>query len=245
MQKKEILILLLISLCSTLFGQNQYTIIVKKGVASVSDKNVKMGQLHTLQKNDTIKVFPSSLVFITNNSKLVELSSNKTYVSKEINKLFKDNNASFNKDIIDLIKNQKYEIEKNVGSTSRGVEIIWDYFPKDGYKALDSLILLKVNPKVNTLTSDIKLFRLGDKDTIVIGTSKIDKKIVLNKPGEYHWIYSTNKAIYDNNFIIPYSEERIQIKNSFENFKKSISIFTKDMQNHLIEEYVNFNQIFF
>jgi hypothetical protein len=140
--------------------------------------------------------------------------------------------------------NQKYHIEDKVGSTSRGAEENWEYFPKDGYKSLENTVFLKVNQNSNRLSSNIKIFKLGDIDTIVLKETELSIGINIQKPGEYHWVYTAEKGMYDNNFIIPSSEEQQKLKEALANFKKSILKFSPEMQEHLIQEYIYLNKLF-
>ena len=244
MEKRNLILSIFICISSFLCSQSEKMLIVKKGIASLSSKKVKSGHIEILKSTDTIKVSPASLVFITNNKKIVELKPNKTYTPKEIRKLFVASKISFNDDFINVIMNQKYHIEDKVGSTSRGAEENWEYLPNDGFKSLENTVSLKINQNLNKLTTDVKLYKLGDKDTIVIKTTELYSGIKLDKPGEFHWVYTTEKGIYDNNFFIPPSEEQQQLKEAFLNFKKSILNFSPAMQEQLIQEYLFVNKLF-
>ena len=219
-------------------------LVVKKGVVTLSSKKIKSGQIEILKNTDTIKLSPASLVFVTNNKKLIELSPSKTYAPKEIVKLFASSKTSFNDDFIKLIMNQKYHIEVKVGSTSRGLEENWDYLPNDSFKSLENKVFLKVNQNSNKLTTDVKLYKIGDQDTIYVKASELYNGIKLDKPGEYHWVYTTEKDFYDNNFFIPHSEEQQQLKEAFLNFKKSILNFSTEIQEQLLQEYLYINKLF-
>ena len=159
MEKRNLILIIFICISTFLLSQNKKILLVKKGIVSLSTKKIKSGQIELLKNTDTIKVLPASLVFITNNKKIVELKPNKTYAPKEIRKLFVSTKISFNDDFINIIMNQKYHIEDKVGSTSRGAEENWDYFPNDGFKALENTVYLKVNENTNKLSTDIKLYR--------------------------------------------------------------------------------------
>ena len=158
--------------------------------------------------------------------------------------MFVASKISFNDDFINVIMNQKYHIEDKVGSTSRGAEENWEYLPNDSFKSLENTVSLKINQNLNKLTTDVRLYRLGDQDTLTLKGSDLSNGIKLDKPGEYHWIYNTQKAMYDNNFFIPHSEEQQQLKEAFLNFKKSILNFSPAMQEQLIQEYLFVNKLF-
>lgn len=244
MEKRSLILIIFICISTFLLSQNKKMLIVKKGIVSLSEKKIKSGQIELLKNTDTIKVLPASLVFITNNKKIVELKPNKTYTPKEIRKLFVLTKISFNDDFINIIMNQKYHIEDKVGSTSRGAEENWDYFPNDGFKALENTVYLKVNENTNKLSTDIKLYRLGEHDTLTLKVSDLPNGIKLEKPGEYHWVYTTEKGIYDNNFFIPPIEEQKQLKEALSNFKKSILNFSPEMQEQLLKEYFYENRLY-
>lgn len=244
MEKRNLILIIFICISTFLFSQNKKMLVVKKGIVSLSAKKIKSGQIELLKNTDTIKVSPASLVFITNNKKIVELKPNKTYTPKEIRKLFVSTKISFNDDFINIIMNQKYHIEDKVGSTSRGAEENWEYIPNDGFKALEKIIYLKVNQNTSELSTDIKLFRLGDNDTLFLKVSDLSKGIKLEKSGEYHWVYTSEKGIYDNNFFIPPNEEQKQLKEAFLNFKNSILNFSPEMQEQLLKEYLYVNRLF-
>jgi hypothetical protein len=244
MEKRNIIFGLFVFATCFLFSQGENMVIVKKGVVTLSSKKIKSGHIEILKNTDTIKVSPASLVFVTNNKKLVELSPNKTYAPKEISKLFVSSKTSFNDDFINLIMNQKYHIDNKVGSTSRGADENWEYLPNDGFKALENTVYLKVNENTNKLSTDIKLYRLGDNDTLFLKVLDLSKGVKLEKPGEYHWKYTAKAGIYDNNFIIPSTDDQKQLKETFDNFKNSISNFTPEMQEQLLQEYLFVNKIF-
>lgn len=244
MEKRNLILSIFICISSFLCSQSEKMLIVKKGIASLSSKKVKSGHIEILKSTDTIKVSPASLVFITNNKKIVELKPNKTYTPKEIRKLFVASKISFNDDFINVIMNQKYHIEDKVGSTSRGAEENWEYLPNDSFKSLENTVSLKINQNLNKLTTDVRLYRLGDQDTLTLKGSDLSNGIKLDKPGEYHWIYNTQKAMYDNNFFIPPSEEQQQLKEAFLNFKNSILNFSTEMQEQLLQEYLYINKLF-
>ena len=244
MEKRNIIFGLFVCVTCFLFSQGENMVIVKKGVVTLSSKKIKSGHIEILKNTDTIKVSPASLVFLTNNKKLVELSPNKTYAPKEIGKLFVSSKTSFNDDFINLIMNQKYHIDNKVGSTSRGADENWEYLPNDGFKALENTVYLKVNQNTNKLSTDIKLYRQGDNDTLFLKVSDLPKGIKLDKSGEYHWKYTAKAGIYDNNFIVPSIDEQKQLKETFDNYKNSISNFSPEMQEQLIQEYLFVNKIF-
>jgi hypothetical protein len=248
MKKKSMVFGVLIFIPCFLICQSKNMIIVKKGVVTLSSKKIISGQIEILKNTDTIKLSPASLVFVTNNKKLIELSPSKTYAPKEINKLFAISKTSFNDDFIKLIMNQHYYIKDKVGSTSRGAEENWDYFPNDGFKAIENTIYLKINQNTNKLYTDIKLYKLGEHDTLTLKVSDLPKGIKLDRPGEYHWKYTAKAGIkvgiYDNNFIVPSINEQKQLKNAFDNYKNTISNFTLEMQEQLMQEYLLVNKLF-
>jgi hypothetical protein len=238
MEKKSLIFTLFFLTTTFLLGQNKINIIVKKGRVNLSNKVIKAGHIETFKVEDTLKVFTSSLVFVKKNNKIVELATNKKYSYKEILSLFSKSKTSFTEDFVNILMSQKYQIQEKSGSTSRGIDDDWEYLPNDSCIILNNFLKLNINESKNKLTSDIKLFLKGEKDTIILKPSELTKGIKLDKPGEYHWIYTTQKAMCDNNFFILPSDEQQRLKEAFLNFKKSILKFSPEMQEQLIKEYL-------
>lgn len=244
MEKKSLIFTLCFLTTSFLLGQNKISIIVKKGRVNLSHKVIKSGQIEIFKIDDTLKVFAYSLVFVKKNKKIVELATNKKFSYKEISSLFSKSKTSFTEDFINILMSQKYQIQEKSGSTSRGIDDGWEYLPNDSCTTLNNFLHLSINESKNKLTSEIKLFLKGEKDTIILKPSELTKGIKLDKPGEYHWVYTTEKGFYDNNFFIPHSEEQQQLKEAFLNFKKSILNFSPEMQEQLLQEYLYINKLF-
>lgn len=237
-------ILLTNSLNSYLFGQKELLLIVKKGFAYVSSEKINEGNIEKLKKSDTVVVSFSSLVLVSDNSKIIELKSKKVYTYKSLEKLFVNSQTSFNDDFVNVLKNQNYHIANKAGSTSRGVSQTWDYFPNDDFVILSDSFFLKINQDDFKLNSEIKLYLKGHTDTILISRNDLFNPIKLDVPGEYHWRYENERGLYDNYFHVLITEDRKKLKEKYEKFKSEISIYSDDMQQQLLKEYLFINKLY-
>jgi len=239
------LILLFTSILNSYsYSQKELLLIVKKGFATISSNKISEGEIEQLLKSDTVFVSSSSLVLVSDNKKVIELKPKKVYTYKMLEKLFINSQTSFNDDFVKVIKNQNYHIADKAGSTSRGVAHIWDYLPNDDFKILCDSFYLKINQSEFKLNSDVKLYMKGRSDTVLISQNELLSPIKIDLPGEYHWRYENEQGIYDNYFHILSNEEKKRMKEEYEKFKLEITIYSEDMQNQLIKEYLFNNKIF-
>lgn len=226
------------------YSQKELLIIVKKGFATISSNKISEGKIKQLFKSDTVLVSSSSLVLVSDNEKVVELIPKKKYTFKMLEKLFINSPTSFNDDFVRVIKNQNYHIADKAGSTSRGVTQTWDYLPNDDFKILCDSFFLKINQSNFKLNSDVKLYVKGSLDTVLISQNELLSPIKIDLPGEYHWRYENEQGIYDNYFHILSNEEKKRMREDYEIFKLKIAIYSEEMQNQLIKEYLFNNKLF-
>ena len=246
---KNIFGFIFVFMCSAYAIAQDIDLVVKKGTVEVSSQIVNAGQIKTLKSGDIVKPHSSALFFITNKSEIVEPPKKSEHKYDELKKMFKQK-QSFTKAFSSVLLNQNYAVKKNSGSTSRGTgdEVALEYSPKDSVIIISDSIILNAGNYPSKLLSDIKLYRELGKDTIILLKDKLTHKIICpSEAGKYIWEYTIQfkmqKGTGQNYFYVPYAKEKKKLLMAYNEYKKSIEVFSKEMQDQLIEEYCELNKI--
>jgi hypothetical protein len=243
---KNLLQFLFVFMYSAFAFAQDIDLVVKKGTVEVSSQIVNAGQIKTLKSGDIVKPQSSALYFITNKSEIIEPPKKSEHKYDELKKMFKQK-QSFTKAFTSVLLNQNYAVKKTSGSSSRGAETEdpLSYFPNDSVKILSDFIVLKVGNSSSKLLSDIQLFKENSKDTISLSKNSLTHKIKCPAvPGNYFWKYTLSKYVFQNNFYVPDAAEKKKLLAAYNEYKKSIEVFSKEMQQQLLQEYYNINKIY-
>jgi hypothetical protein len=252
MAGKLFLMLVLLGLSTCTYAQTIY-VKVKKGSAYLGDEylNADKGQ-RSLTGSSKLKVSKGAVVIARQDSKLVQLTSNKTYTKTQISTLLsaqKETSASSYSSVLFSDAMQKSTTIKS-GSVSRGDNpstVNWEDLklsPMDGCIILSDTVLFEIHNQgvqwidsveiKNKLTSE-KLF-----ESLIfsnsISLSEFDQ-------GQFEWSLplgfinqeeSNETYVYSSNFTIPDQVSKNQILEELNLIKKEISIFDADIQKELL-----------
>jgi hypothetical protein len=246
---RKLLLLFFINLISGFCISQNLKILVKKGSAFVSSRNISPEDgMQVLKDNDEVKVIGNSLVLINKNKSVIELIPNKTYSFADINSCLKKSKG-FTSSFFKVLSNQDYSLKKQYGSSTRGgTNDLWSYSPDDSLIIVSDSITISVGVQNSELVTDIVIFDSISKFNLVLNKLNNFHKINCPEPGKYFWKCKLKNGndikTYSNIFFVPDIQTKKKIISDYKDYCKSIKSFSKEMQMALRYDYCRMNKIY-
>jgi hypothetical protein len=252
-QKLFLLFLLTFSFLFDLSAQTVY-VKVKSGSAYLGEEYLNADKgTRSMTGSNKLKVSKGAVVIARQDSKLVQLTSNKTYSKNQIITLLasqKETVASGYTSVLFSDQMQKSSTIKS-GSVSRGNNpspINWEDLnlsPMDGCIVINDTIHFELHNDGVQLLDTVQIINLATSEVYVEDltfTNAVSTEAFGS--GSYSWKLpigfinqneSSESYIYESHFNIPSDEIKDQIINELESFKRAISIYDLLIQQDLIE----------